>query len=297
MREKWVKILAKLGEWQFSQQRRCIDGGNARRLVSNVWRPGVVFGVQCTVQCAGPPVGSSQSAGEGGGGGGQPVWAVDRTGKVVEKPAVGSVGVRGHQLVGQYRQLIPANLSIAGEWVFLLSEIRLSANSGIPDSTRSVMQMRVLCEPWQSLKLGEGAKNCNFSLKRAGEESALFEVLAASYPGCGRAGGAVLQRSKQLLLLLCLQLSKTPSARKHPNSFFWDGTLSLISSSGLTRSSGWVWLKPLMGLLVSLLCCDRLPSVKTARGGASSETPWCEFNHSSWSESKAASVVIPPNLF
>ena len=28
-----------------------------------------MFGVQCTVQCAGPPVGSSQSAGEGGGGG------------------------------------------------------------------------------------------------------------------------------------------------------------------------------------------------------------------------------------
>ena len=113
--QKWVKILAKLAEWPFSQQRRCIDGGNARRLVSNVWRRGVVFGVQCTVQCAGPPVGSSQSAGEGGGGGGQSVWAVDRTGKVVEKPAVGSVGVRGHQLVGQYRQLIPANLSIAGE--------------------------------------------------------------------------------------------------------------------------------------------------------------------------------------
>ena len=78
--------------------------------MSSIGSGGVVFGVQCA-----GAIGSSQSAGEGGGGGGQPVWAVDRTGKVVEKPAVGSVGVRGHQLVGQYRQLIPANLSIAGE--------------------------------------------------------------------------------------------------------------------------------------------------------------------------------------
>ena len=62
-----------------------------------------MFGVQCTVQCAGPPVGSSQSAGEGGGGGRAVSLGSNRTGKVVEKPAVGSVGVGGHQLVGQQR--------------------------------------------------------------------------------------------------------------------------------------------------------------------------------------------------
>ena len=59
-----------------------------------------MFGVQCTVQCAGPPVGSSQSAGEGGGGGlAAQSGQFEGTGKVVEKPAVGSVGGRGQQLV------------------------------------------------------------------------------------------------------------------------------------------------------------------------------------------------------
>ena len=106
------------------------------------------------------PVGSSQSAGEGGGGGrAVSLGSSDRTGKVVEKPAVGSVGGRGQQLVGQF---ILANLSIAllCWWVtsFILSEVGLSANSGNPHSTRSVMQMGVLCESWQSVKLGEGGK-------------------------------------------------------------------------------------------------------------------------------------------
>ena len=59
-----------------------------------------MFGrVQCSVQC-GPAVGSSQSAGEGGGGGlAAQSGQFERTGKVVEKPAVGSGGGGGQQLV------------------------------------------------------------------------------------------------------------------------------------------------------------------------------------------------------
>ena len=117
------------------------------------------------------------------------------------------------------------------------------------------MQMRVLCEPWQSLKLGEGGKICHFSLKRAGEESALFEVLAASYPGCGRAARRSLTTvqtaaaplvSTTLKNSLCSETSKQFLLRWNSLSYLfeWPDTFQWM---GLTKTSdGFARLTPLL---------------------------------------------------
>ena len=82
----------------------------------------------------------------------------------------------------------------------------------------------------------------------------------SSDPGySGRAaGGAVLQRSKQLLLY---PLSKNSPWNIRACRF--SDLSRQMGVSGVTHSSRWVWLKRLIGVLVWLFSCDTLPSVKT----------------------------------
>ena len=133
--------------------------------------------------------------------------------------------------------------------LFLLSQFVLSANSGNPDSTRSVMQQRVLCEPWQSVKLGEG-KILNFSLKPAGEESVVFEVLAI--PVCVRAARRSLTTVQTAAApLMCTTLKNCLCTETSKHFLLGWGSLSYLSgASGVTHSSESDWsasLTPLLG--------------------------------------------------
>ena len=172
-------------------------------------------------------------------------------------------GQRGWEgaATGAVCQLIPEKPCWWALWILSQFSLRLFVNTGNSKASKTFLGCKWICEPtvamyWQTKWVLQ-------DLRDVWIESGSSEAIClrfSSDPGySGRAaGGAVLQRSKQLLLY---PLSKNSPWNIRACRF--SDLSRQMGVSGVTHSSRWVWLKRLIGLLVWLFCCHTLPSVKT----------------------------------